>query len=148
MTNKIFFTETIFQFINYFGDLYPNIEIDDQLIEQSVTFKSKKHKRIIIFYVWGTIEIKKYKQPIFYINTSLFNGRGNIIISSYFNKKYQFCLSDIMNFFTTTMGTEEEEKTYKEKIETNMSFMKKYLMPVLKGEMWIDELIRQNKVSE
>ena len=50
---------------------------------------------------------------------------------------------DISDYYKTFGGSMLKGKNYT--LKSQAEFIQKYLMPVIKGEMWIDELIKQKK---
>ena len=50
---------------------------------------------------------------------------------------------DISDYYKTFGGSMVKGKNYT--LKSQVDFIQQYLMPVIKGEMWIDELIKQRK---
>ncbi len=50
---------------------------------------------------------------------------------------------DISDYYKTFGGSMVKGKNYT--LKSQVDFIQQYLMPVIKGEMWIDELIKQKK---
>ena len=59
---------------------------------------------------------------------------------SFNNESILFEISDYYSFFNCSLI---KGRNYT--LKTQAEFIKQYLMPVLKGEIWIDELIKQRK---
>jgi len=50
---------------------------------------------------------------------------------------------DISDYYNTFGGSMVKDKNYT--LKSQVDFIQQHLMPVIKGKVWIDELIKQNK---
>lgn len=60
----------------------------------------------------------------------------------------EFELKDVFKYFDKDSAIKESPPMYidmPEVIELNAKFIQQHLMPIIKGEIWIDELIKQRK---
>lgn len=82
-----------------------------------------------IYIEWAPINDLKIK----FVKKSLFGG--------------EFNLKDILNYFDEGISIKDPPIYIDmlEVIELNAKFIQKHLMPIIKGELWIDKLVKQKK---
>jgi hypothetical protein len=110
---------------------YDKVELFHDIRDENyVAFSSSKLKQkiTVLFSTYNTIEIH-FRRPwkLFYGNNI---KKTFVSISSYYegNSAYNGCKDKIDN------------QNYLEVISKNAEFMQKYLMPVIKGEIWFNKL--------
>lgn len=89
----------------------------------------------IVFYNWHI------KQTISVVGDE--SQSWSIIIQrrSFFTFKKKSVVFDISDYYNTFDGSMIKGKNYT--LKSQAEFIQKNLMPVIKGEMWVDELIKQ-----
>jgi len=133
--NEFVLIEIIRSFDFLIEEYYNINEISMHTIEYpSLIFEAKKRYNRIV-YIRGGID-NKYSvsiQRIRWYDTFVFNLKKNKV-------SWIFDISDYYHFFDNDLI---QGKAYPLNVQAN--FIQKHLMPVIKGEMWIDELIEYNK---
>lgn len=92
-------------------------------------------------------ENSKIRQDV-YIEWAPKNYLKIILIRKSLFRGGEFELKDLYKYFDKNSKQKESPSIYidmPEIIEYNVKFIQQYLMPVIKGEMWIDDLIKQRK---
>jgi len=104
----------------------------------TITFHNKEANRIV--YVIGNEIINEIRDEIGKQEPS-----WEIVIQRK-RKLYirrESIVFNISNYYSTFESTMKSKRYYP--LETQVEFIKNHLIPVLKGEKWIDELIKQKK---
>ncbi len=160
--------ELIDQFLESFSELdCVNVEVSFCFPEFDIIFNFKKNKRKIIFSIWDLdyIEVSICKPRLFFIPDPIY----------YKYNKYRFNLHDILEYFPNNsliqfvnykyysknqkellgilmnrkpFAKNEEEYVFKNTVKEHILFLKENLLPIINGEMWIDELLKQKKKSK
>lgn len=158
--------EVVNQFIDTFSELhYDDISLRYYLQPEDAIFISKETRRIIRFsvrdvdfidvlickpkYSWSSMDPDKdYRKYHFYLYQIIKYFPENNLMQ-YMYKIFQYYLQPIEDYEellkqSKSYSTEEERwEALKKTVGEYILFLKENLMPVISGEMWIDELLKQ-----
>jgi hypothetical protein len=91
----------------------------------------------LIYYDWHS------KLYFYILGSETYQYYVKIIKKACINRrKYSIDIRDYYRFFSQDMNSSGQSSLFEQS-----QFIQKYLMPVVKGEMWIDELLKQNKIK-
>jgi hypothetical protein len=163
MKNPDWSKEIVNQFIDSFLEL-PDIDLSfrDYLHTSDVIFILKKNRRILRFAVHGIDYMDIYISKSRYLYSSLSPDK--------LFYKHSFSIHNILNHFPNNnliqfpnykyypnyekmneaffkkkrYSNEERECIFKKTTKEHILFLKENLMPVIRGEMWIDEFLKQS----
>lgn len=83
-------------------------------------------------------------QTIRIVGSDYGSTENNYIIIIEKRSIFSYKVFDISDYYNTFGSSMLKSKNYS--LKSQVAFIQQYLMPVIKGEMWIDELIKKNFV--
>ena len=165
ITHLYIHKEVINQFIDAFSELsYDDISIEKYLHTTDTIFLSKRNKRIIRFrssgvdimdvlickprYSWLSVSSKKFYNKYYFYTYDIVKHFPNNNLMLFDNYKYD--INELTELYLNTPrkrshSMEESENILKSTVREHILFLKSNLLPVITGEMWIDELIKKQK---
>ena len=156
--------EIVNQFIDSFAELfYDDISFRDYFHTSDIIFISKNNRRIIRFavydidfmdiliskprYLWSSISPDNHYRKYSFNTCDMLSHFPNNNLMQFINYKYYPSIAKMYEAFSQKKSylEEEREDIFKKTVKEHILFLKENLMPVIKGEMWIDELLKQKR---